>query len=125
MAPRFFDGQRLILWVWDVRNRKPLFETDPAKQFVGDLCTEMDLTPISAPEVWKTPPGLVCFLPVLESHIILHTWPEDDAAVLDVFSCRTFDRSVVVAWVTDYLEAGLSEIEESGGPNGFFPCPYG
>ena len=79
----------------------------------------MGMWPAGKPSVTLTPPGLTAFLPILESHMLLHTWPEDDEAILDVWSCRVFNAEDVTWWTMRYLDAGVSEAIYAGGPNGF------
>ena len=59
-----------------------------------------------------SPLGVTAVALLAESHISIHTWPEKNMAVCDVFTCGT--RAVpeyAVTYITEYLEA--SEIIHS------------
>jgi len=51
-----------------------------------------------------TPHGISAFLLLAESHISVHTWPEELLATLDIFSCGAMDPAAVV----DFLRAQLT-----------------
>jgi S-adenosylmethionine decarboxylase len=55
------------------------------------------------------PNGAVTLVLVLaESHLSVHTWPEEHLVAVDLFSCGTIDGSVVVADLVNRL--GLREV---------------
>lgn len=45
----------------------------------------------------QTASGLTAFSIVAESHLSIHTWPENNYFALDLFSCRDFDEKEVLA----------------------------
>lgn len=54
------------------------------------------------------PVGLTGFLLLAESHISVHTWPEERYAAVDVFTCGRMDAQQVI----DYLRQQLQPCEE-------------
>jgi S-adenosylmethionine decarboxylase len=50
------------------------------------------------------PYGVTAFLLLSESHISIHTWPENKFAAIDVFSCVPFDSDAVTAVAKDVLD---------------------
>jgi S-adenosylmethionine decarboxylase len=58
----------------------------------------------------RFPNGAITLVLVLaESHLSIHTWPEDRLLAIDLFSCGSIDSSRVI----DELRAGLALIDVS------------
>jgi S-adenosylmethionine decarboxylase len=52
------------------------------------------------------PQGVTCVAMLAESHISIHTWPEEGMAVCDVFTCGDHtDPQAGVDWMYQELEA--------------------
>ncbi|MGC8880736.1 MAG: adenosylmethionine decarboxylase [Minisyncoccia bacterium] len=45
----------------------------------------------------NTASGLTAFCIVAESHLSIHTWPENNYFAFDLFSCRNFDEKKVIS----------------------------
>lgn len=50
-----------------------------------------------------TPQGVSIVLLVAESHISIHTWPEEDYAAVDVYTCGGTDAGRAVKFIVDEL----------------------
>jgi S-adenosylmethionine decarboxylase proenzyme len=50
------------------------------------------------------PCGVTGFLLLAESHLSVHTWPEEGFAAFDVFSCGDMDTEAIVATIRDALQ---------------------
>lgn len=49
------------------------------------------------------PQGVTGFLLLAESHLSLHTWPEENFAALDIFACGEMDIEAVRLYLRDHL----------------------
>lgn len=49
--------------------------------------------------------GISGFVMIYESHIALHTWPENGYVSMDVYSCKDFDDKKVVQLLKDHWGA--------------------
>ncbi len=49
--------------------------------------------------------GISGFVMIYESHIALHTWPENGYVSMDVYSCKDFDDKKVVQLLQDHWGA--------------------
>ena len=98
-----------------VHSEPPAAEEPVGRHIIGDLCTEMPLSPRGARElarqvaraaeahiaklaVVRFPKGgLSAFAVLTDSHLAIHTWPERRYVAFDLFSCaRDVDATAVV-----------------------------
>lgn len=73
---------------------------DPAviEIFIRDLATAINMTilkgPITAEGIPENP-GVSCLAIIDYSHISIHTFTAHNEALIDIFSCKPYDRQVV------------------------------
>ena len=53
----------------------------------------------------KGTPGISGFVMIAESHISIHTFPEQDYAFMDIFSCRNFDTEKAINYLVEAFGA--------------------
>lgn len=74
---------------------------------LDELPAQIGMTKIAPPYVFPATgdadPGVTGFVVIAESHISIHTFPQQGCLLLDVFSCRPFDGAGVVRFVADRL----------------------
>lgn len=56
------------------------------------------------------PIGATCFVLVAESHFSIHTWPEYNKALVDVFASGNVDLNAAVDFIAKSLEATSSRV---------------
>jgi len=49
--------------------------------------------------------GVSGFVMIAESHLSIHTFPDQDYVFMDIFSCRGFDAEMAVKYLTSAFEA--------------------
>ncbi|MBI2657692.1 adenosylmethionine decarboxylase [Candidatus Woesearchaeota archaeon] len=49
--------------------------------------------------------GISGFVMIAESHISIHTFPDQDYVFMDIFSCREFNTEMAVKYLTQAFEA--------------------
>ncbi|MBI2656155.1 adenosylmethionine decarboxylase [Candidatus Woesearchaeota archaeon] len=49
--------------------------------------------------------GISGFVMIAESHISIHTFPDQDYVFMDIFSCREFDAERAAEYLTEAFEA--------------------
>src|SRR5579875_3348146 len=70
------------------------------------------------------PNGAITLVLILaESHLAVHTWPEDELIAIDLFSCGAIDGKAVLAELTRALE--LSDVSVREIPRSPVPEPAG
>lgn len=50
--------------------------------------------------------GVSGFIMLYESHISLHTWPEEGYVAMDLYSCKDFDHKAIMKFVKEFWGAG-------------------
>ncbi len=98
-------GVHLLLDFYDVHTER-LTDGELLSQMLTEAATAASMTPLSAPVLHTFPGGgFTAFLPLAESHIAFHTYPEYGYLAADVFTCGKDpegpDKAVAV------LEAGI------------------
>lgn len=56
--------------------------------------------------------GLTGFVPISTSHVAMHTWPLECEAVLDVYSCKQFDRKIPMNIINEYYEPTFAKVSD-------------
>jgi len=80
------------------------------------------LTPLSTPVVHVfAGGGLTAFLPLSESHIALHTYPEHGYLALDIFSCGQGDPGLAVEVFRAALAPGRVDVKHMRRGDQFLP----
>ena len=59
-----------------------------------------------------TPQGVTAVTLLAESHISIHTWPEKQMAVCDIFTCGSADPTVGFEFMTGKFNAGKTVHQE-------------
>ena len=59
-----------------------------------------------------TPQGVTAVTLLAESHISIHTWPEKQMAVCDIFTCGSSDPTVGFEFMTGKFNAGKTVHQE-------------
>ncbi len=78
---------------------------------LDQLPGQIGMTKMTAPYVCKwldkfgTRPGVSGFVMIAESHISIHTFPDQDYVFADIFSCRDFDVDLAVRILSERLGA--------------------
>ncbi len=86
--------------VYDILNKLPSF---------------MRMTLMTLPYVvkwkdkWAKTEGISGFVMIAESHISIHTFPEENYVFIDVFSCKNFDTDKAAEFIIKAFEAKKSE----------------
>lgn len=83
-------------------NIKKLTDLESVYNFLSETPNDMGMTKMMEPYAirWKDKngvvPGITGFITIAESHLAVHTFPDDRRVYADVFSCRPFDSEKVI-----------------------------
>ena len=77
--------------------------------------TILDISTFSAPE----PGGITAVAVLLESHAVIHTYPEHGVYLVDAFTCGRVDPSFIIGAITRRLGGSSSPTEITFRKRGF------
>lgn len=93
-------------------NPHKLTDAELLRQVLDELPAALEMTKILPPLVFNGSEdldgyaGLTGVVLIAESHIAIHTFPEQDALVVDIFSCKDFDPQLAIKRLVDQFEIG-------------------
>ena len=94
-------------------NFDQLENTDYIIEMLEKLIEILDATIISKAFHKFHPQGLSVALIISESHVTIHTWPEDNYVGMDIFTCsKSFDTDKVVAYLKENIIFEKMEMKE-------------
>lgn len=103
-------GKHLIIDAYGVDYKK-LKDFKAIKNLLNNLPEEFKMRPLSTPVIKKVISdfypdwGLSGFIMLYESHVSLHTWPEENYVAMDIYSCKDFDDKAVAQRLREFWGA--------------------
>ncbi len=103
-------GPHLTIDASDCNVRK-LTDSNLVYDILNKFPSIMGMTPMTLPYVvkwkdkWAKSEGVSGFVMIAESHISIHTFPDDNYVFIDVFSCKSFDTDKAAEYLTKAFEA--------------------
>lgn len=100
-------------------NHKLLGDTEYIEIFINSTIKKLDMEPLGKAKIYDVPieieklgrepfedeggitSQLVGFSTLSTSHIAIHTWPLRNEFHLDIYSCRDFDKDIIVYFIID------------------------
>jgi len=119
MALRNFRRRHALYDVWlDETGERLLSEVGDWPEILSQIARRHGAVILKQEFHQFDPRGVTGFLLLAESHISLHTWPEEGLAAFDIFACGTLDVEALVADLRAYLHPCREtlRIVERGGP---------
>lgn len=100
-------------------DHKLLGDTEYIEIFINSTIKKLDMEPLGKAKIYDVPieieklgrepfedeggitSQLVGFSTLSTSHIAIHTWPLRNEFHLDIYSCRDFDKDIIVYFIID------------------------
>ena len=94
------------------------------------VVTDIGMTPLSEPVIHNVGEkllklgvrtdyidtgGITGFIPLSTSHCAIHTWPLENEAVLDVYSCKKFDILIPQEIICDFYMPDMIKVSDLSG----------
>lgn len=82
------------------------------KKFLTDFPPKIGMSTIYGPVVVDgvpEDPGISGFVVIDYSHISVHTFTPNNDALVDIFSCKPYDKKIVIAEVLKYFKVSKSQ----------------
>lgn len=101
-------------------DKKNLADRDFIFKVLDELPGQLGMNKFSAPQITEVPEqgensfdrgGITGFVILIESHMSIHTFPEDRYASFDIFSCKDFDTSYASKLLMKML--GAKKVEKN------------
>jgi len=90
---------RIVLRGCEVAANGGLSDSDMVEWDISRLCEFLGMSRVGDPFTHSIPPGLSCGLVIAESHLFIHTWPEDSSVRVIIDSCVDFDHNAAADWL--------------------------
>ncbi len=103
-------GKHLIIDAYGIDYKK-LKDGKAIKNLLRGLPEKFKMRPLSKEVVKKVKTayypdwGVSGFIMLYESHISLHTWPEEGYVAMDLYSCKDFDDKSIKKYVKNFWGA--------------------
>ena len=97
--------------IWDIYqcdSEKSSF-VEPIKKILNTIVDELQLGKVEEAYKQFQPFGATGFILLEESHISIHTWPENGYVAIDVFSCKPFDIEKINTIIKDFFQTDIIE----------------
>lgn len=88
-------GKHMICDIVNVRNMTHLESMTSMHQLLDDICARHEFTVLGKLEHVFQPQGLSIIYMLSESHISIHTFPEQKYLALDIYTCREYEDDSV------------------------------
>ena len=101
----------LIIDLKEVQTDK-LSDSEGLSNFIKNLPGVIGMKILHGPVVVEgvaANPGITAFVIIDFSHISIHTFTETSEALIDIFSCKSFDTNQALQFVLNHFEAKESQ----------------
>lgn len=88
------------LWVDDPARLK---QVEPWRELLSQAAADSGANVLSRHFHQFQPYGVTGILLLAESHLSLHTWPEEGLATVDIFTCGPMDTDLIIDRIRAYL----------------------
>ena len=96
-------GKHMICDLTNIRNLTRLESMESMHELLDYICDKYDFTVLTKTQHKFEPQGLTILYMLSESHISIHTFPEQHYLALDIYTCREYDDDVVYMEIYDKL----------------------
>jgi S-adenosylmethionine decarboxylase len=103
-------------YIWDVYDCNPqkLAYSDSIKILLNEIVKDTNIRKVSESYKQFEPIGATGIILLEESHLSIHTWPENGFAAIDLFSCKQIEPSSISEILKDYFKTQNIEFKELG-----------
>lgn len=102
-------GKHLIIDAYGIEARQ-LRDLSSIRQLLNNLVLHLKMRPLCRATVKKVQSdyypdwGVSGFIMLYESHISIHTWPEENYAAIDIYSCKYFDEEKALNYLKKFFQ---------------------
>ena len=103
-------GKHLIIDAYGIEEKK-LKDGKAIKKLLRDLPKKFKMRTLGNVVVKKVASdhypnwGISGFVMLYDSHISIHTWPEDGYVAMDLYSCKNFNDKAITKYLKEFWKA--------------------
>jgi S-adenosylmethionine decarboxylase len=87
----------------NIRNMTHLESMDKMHELLEDICNRYHFTILTRTQHQFEPQGLTILYMLSESHISIHTFPEQQYLAFDIYTCRDYEDDAIYMEIYDTL----------------------
>jgi S-adenosylmethionine decarboxylase len=84
-------GKHMICDLTNIRNLHRLESMESMHLLLEDICNKYDFTILQKTQHTFSPQGITILYMLSESHISIHTFPEQQYLAFDIYTCRHYE----------------------------------
>ncbi len=96
-------GKHMICDLTNIRNATRLGSMDLMHELLEDICAKYDFTILTKTHHKFEPQGITVLYMLSESHISIHTFPEQYYLAFDIYTCREYEDDTIYMEIYDKL----------------------
>lgn len=104
-------GKHLLLEVYNV-NYSLLNELEPLLEIVINAVKRVNMTILNTYSHKFSPQGLTIVICLAESHVSLHTFPENNCISIDCYTCGASNPKIIAIELLKYFNSDNYQIRE-------------
>lgn len=97
------SGKHMICDIKDIKNHQLLNNPKQITDLLDNICKKYNYTILQKSAYEFDPQGFTAIYLLSESHISIHTYPENNYAAIDIYTCRQYPDNQVYLEIYDYL----------------------
>lgn len=97
------SGKHMICDIKNIKNKELLNSPNGLTELLDQICLQHKYTILEKIQHIFEPQGFTTIYLLSESHISIHTFPENNYAAIDIYTCRKYDTNMVYLEIYDLL----------------------
>ena len=97
------SGKHMISDIKEIKNIELLNNPDEIRNILNNICKKYNFTILNKSEHLFSPQGFTIIYLLSESHISIHTFPENQYLAFDIYTCRNYDNDDIYKEIYNHL----------------------
>jgi S-adenosylmethionine decarboxylase len=106
------SGSHMICDIKEIKNQTLLNSLEDLKVILDHICQKQEYQILQKTEHQFHPQGCTILYLLSESHISIHTFPEQNYIALDLYTCREYSDDTIYQEIYDFLVETLNAKRE-------------
>jgi S-adenosylmethionine decarboxylase len=97
------SGKHMVCDIKNIKNYILLNSPEQLTNLLDHICNKFQYTILNKSQHIFEPQGFTALYLLSESHISIHTFPEENYAAIDIYTCRQYEDDQVYLEIYDYI----------------------